>query len=310
MTAVIQTKTRTQTSTAFYPSLALFIFVFCAAIWGSGTVLSKYTLNYFPPMTLLTVELLASCMTLWGILFISGGHKRFRLRDWRYGAGGLLEPGLAYVLMTAGLAQTSATNSSLILSLEALITGLMAWVFLREKLPCSFWMFSSIALIGVVVLSVAGATEGDSASLSGDILMLAGTICASLYVVVSRHSIGKISPILLAAMQHTVGLVVMLGIAIVQGELLLLEMPPLSAWLLAGFSGTMQYAIAFVLYLAALRYISAGKAAMFFLLIPVFGVVSAMIFLGETLTFAQAVGGALIIAALLPVQLMGAKNPD
>jgi drug/metabolite transporter (DMT)-like permease len=117
-------------------------------------------------------------------------------------------------------------------------------------------------------------------------------------------------PALLAALQHTCGLVIVCTLTLIQGEFAITAMPPLSVWLMAAFSGMMQYALAFVLYLTALRYVSAGKSALFLLLIPVFGVVSAMLFLGETLTLGQALGGMLIIGALLPVQWAEANEDN
>jgi drug/metabolite transporter (DMT)-like permease len=311
MTTIIQTSTRAQRGASYFSSFGFFVLVLCSAIWGSGTVLSKYTLDYFSPLLLLTVEITASCITLWTLVFISGQHKKLRWRDWQHGAGGILEPGLAYILLTVGLSKTSATNSTLILALEALMVGILAWVFLREKLSRAFWVCGGIALVGAGLLSLSGVANATSgASVEGDVLMVVGTFFASLYIVVSRRSVAVMPPALLAALQHTCGLVIVCTLTLIQGEFAITAMPPLSVWLMAAFSGMMQYALAFVLYLTALRYVSAGKSALFLLLIPVFGVVSAMLFLGETLTLGQALGGMLIIGALLPVQWAEANEDN
>jgi drug/metabolite transporter (DMT)-like permease len=70
---------------------------------------------------------------------------------------------------------------------------------------------------------------------------------------------------------------------------------PLPFWALAIGSGIMQYGLAFWLYLTALQNVSTGQAAFFVALIPVFGVASAVLLLGEQPSGAQWLGAGLVI---------------
>jgi drug/metabolite transporter (DMT)-like permease len=72
----------------------------------------------------------------------------------------------------------------------------------------------------------------------------------------------------------------------------------ISVWILAIASGIVQYALAFWFYLIALREITAGTAALFLTLIPVFGVGGAYLFLHEQLTLWQWLGAILIVTAV------------
>ncbi|MGO2201486.1 EamA family transporter [Pseudomonas helleri] len=65
-----------------------------------------------------------------------------------------------------------------------------------------------------------------------------------------------------------------------------------------------QYALAFSFYIYSLKYIRAGLAGMFLNLVPVIGVVGAVVFLGERLSLLQVGGAALTIIALVLI----AKN--
>jgi drug/metabolite transporter (DMT)-like permease len=67
--------------------------------------------------------------------------------------------------------------------------------------------------------------------------------------------------------------------------------------LLAVGSGIMQYALAFLLYLIALQKIPVSQAAFFVALIPVFGVVSAVVMIGEKPSLAQWIGGSMVIVS-------------
>src|SRR5262245_58860288 len=101
-----------------------------AACWGVGTVMSKGTLIYFPPILLLIVQLMASCAVLWIAVLLSKTPVKWSWASIRHGWIGILEPGLAYVFGLFGLAQTSATSASLISATEPIMTILLAWLLL------------------------------------------------------------------------------------------------------------------------------------------------------------------------------------
>ncbi len=68
-------------------------------------------------------------------------------------------------------------------------------------------------------------------------------------------------------------------------------------WLVAIASGILQYALAFLFYLIALQTVPVSQAAFYVALIPVFGVVSAVLILGEQPSFPQWIGGVLVVAS-------------
>jgi len=73
-------------------------------------------------------------------------------------------------------------------------------------------------------------------------------------------------------------------------------------WLLAASSGVVQYALAFSLYMAALRNIRASVAGSFLNLVPLFGFAGASLFLHEAISLQQLLGALITVAA---VTLMG-----
>lgn len=68
-------------------------------------------------------------------------------------------------------------------------------------------------------------------------------------------------------------------------------------WLLAITSGILHYALAFLLYLIALRTLPVSHAAFFIALVPIFGVGSAIVLIGEHPTIIQWVGAGLILTS-------------
>ena len=75
------------------------------------------------------------------------------------------------------------------------------------------------------------------------------------------------------------------------------------AWSLALLSGVIQYALAFVFYMIALRYISAGLAGVYLNFVPLVGIAGAFIFLDEKLSLLQLGGASLIVIALVLISV-------
>lgn len=105
---------------------AFTVMLIATAFWGAGTVLSKASLDTFPPMTLIAVSLGASCLSLWMALLITGGYKALRWRDARFGLPGILDPGMSYLIGTLGLSLTSANNTAFISATEPVLVFLLA----------------------------------------------------------------------------------------------------------------------------------------------------------------------------------------
>lgn len=137
-------------------------------------------------------------------------------------------------------------------------------------------------------------------SLFGDILVLTGTIFAVFYVLCSKKQIETADPLQLTASQQLVGLIVTVFCFSVLSTInpnyeVSAAGIPSQFWSLAIVSGIMQYALAFLIYLIALQNIPVSHAAFYLALIPVFGVTSAAVMIGEQLNLAQWIGGLLVI---------------
>ncbi|WP_425573784.1 EamA family transporter [Nocardioides koreensis] len=67
-------------------------------------------------------------------------------------AGSLL-PGVAYVVGDLGLARTSASSGSLLLTVEPLLTVVLALVFLRERMPRAAVVALMLGLGGSLIVA-------------------------------------------------------------------------------------------------------------------------------------------------------------
>jgi drug/metabolite transporter (DMT)-like permease len=280
-----------------------------AAAWGMGTVMSKHSLDLLPPLPLLALQLAASIAVLWLLTLLRYPRAIRSWRDLRAGWTGILEPGLAYALGISGLALTSASSASLIFVTEPIFIIVISVLFLREKVRPVVW--GTVALVIMGTLLVSGEDAGGGAqSIGGDMLLLLSTASAALYVIFSRRSVETMPPLPLAALQQSAGLGVALALLVVgfggTGGFSPVNVSA-ETWGWAMLTGVVQYALAFFLYLSALRDIPASQAALFLTLIPVFGIGGAAVFLGETMSAMQFGGAGLIIGALLLLNIVQAR---
>jgi drug/metabolite transporter (DMT)-like permease len=274
-----------------------------AAFWAAGTVLSKAVLNdsQTAPLPLLSVQLSTSVAVLAVVLVAA---RRSPRGAWRHGWTGLLEPGAAYSLSIVGLAMTSATNATVLGSLEPMIVPLLAWIVLRQPQRITQLALVAVATIGATVVAATGTNSGSD--LGGDVLVVAGVVAAALYVVLSSRHISDHHPVVLAVVQQTWALTLTIAAALIAALVSNSRWPASAAeYAAAGASGVCLYAIPFSLYLHALRHLDVTVAASYLCLIPVLGVAGSHFVLGEPIAGRQLLGSLVVVAALYTNALAG-----
>ena len=117
----------------------------------------------------------------------------------------------------------------------------------------------------------------------------------------SRRFVVSLDPLLLVAVQQTVGLGWALTVMLIEWGWNRTASPAvtsLNAWGWAAATGVTYFALGYWLYFSSLKAVRANIAAPFLSLIPVFGVAGGYVFLGERLVAAQWVGAILILLAI------------
>lgn len=273
-------------------------YAFC---WGIGATLTKLTLSGVPTATLLIIQLLSGVLFLTSIYYLKRRQLPFSSKSLKQGVAGIFEPALAYMIGIFGLKMTTASNASLIGASEVILTIVLAAVFLGERLTRVKLLLAGTSFLGILLLMLEDESTSH-ASFIGDLLVLLGTVFAVFYVLLSKKQIKTADPLQLTVSQQLVGLIVtILGFGILSMidptyKLTVVGILP-QFWLLAIVSGILHYALAFLLYLIALQTVPVSHAAFYVALIPVFGVASAIILIGEQPSFVQWIGAVLVITS-------------
>jgi len=148
-----------------------------AASWGSTYLVAKELVTPSSVVALLAVRMLLAAV----LMAVVVGIRRRSMTAGEVRVGVVLGVLLATVFAfeTFGIAHTSATNAGLIISLTMVFTPLLDSFVSRRRLPGSFFVAASIAVVGVVLLASNGAFQPPSLS---DLLVLVAAIVRAVHV--------------------------------------------------------------------------------------------------------------------------------
>jgi len=253
---------------------AVFAALGAALLFGGSTPFAKSLTGEVLPLLLAGLLYLGSGIGLWVVLLIRDrglAAARLPAGEWRWflaaiAAGGILAP----VLLMAGLTRTAATEASLMLNLEAVLTAVLAWVVFRENADRRIVLGMALIVAGGVVL----AWPRTSAA-PGHWLGVLGVASACLCWAVDNNLTRKVSAADAAFIAGTKGLVA--GLSNLALALLLgagLPSPGnMAGAMTVGFFG---YGISLVLFVLALRGLGTARTGAYFSTAPFMGAVVAM----------------------------------
>ncbi len=233
--------------------------------------------------------------------------RSLRLWSRREIARGALLGTLAFALPMwlgiVGVERSSAANASILILLEPVTIVAIAALVLGEKIGAVRILCIALGLAGalcIVLQDVATGTlsAGDLAGvglLSGNALLALHGILWGLYTPLAKPLVERHGAIGVSFLATLASSFVLVPAALLEREPLVAspELASALSWsvglgLCVSFLGT-------VLWLAALRHISASSVAGFVFLQPLSGVLAGVWFLGERLTTAGILGGLLIV---------------
>ena len=217
---------------------------------------------------------------------------------WRDGAvlGALVL--LSYVLQAYGLQTISSNRSAFLTSLNVLMVPLFGVLF-GNVLSTRVLVAAALACLGIGLMSWEG-----GADLVADAATVAGAAGYALYVIVLSQRAGRHAARCLAATQivwmASLGLAWMLVDALGSDRLQTLPQR-LNLEIFWGLCYLGIVATAGMLFVQAIaqRHVSADKAAVIYAMEPVFAALFAWFWLAESLSVRAALGGALVVGAVL-----------
>jgi drug/metabolite transporter (DMT)-like permease len=204
-------------------------------------------------------------------------------------------------LQQSGLATATVTNTGFLTALYVVFTPLAAWAWYRQAPP--------LVLLPAVLLSFTGAwllSGGSVATLvRGDVLVAVGSILWAWHVVATGLAARHDRPVLFIALQFAV-VAVLAGLATAGFETVSTAGLRAAAGDIA-YVGILSSALTFTVFTVAMRYTPPAETAVIASTESLFGALAGALLLGERLAAARWLGAALMLGAIVLVQLAPAR---
>jgi drug/metabolite transporter (DMT)-like permease len=269
-------------------------------LFGSSTPISKVFLSQIEPWILAGLFSLSAGIGL-GIYYIlsrglvrkSSPDKNLEGKDWIWFSAATLAGGVtAPVLLMFGIANSPASSAALLLSLEGVLTALVAWSIFRERFDWRLALGMAAIIAGSVVISSAKYSEFKVSW--GSLAVIGACLSWGIDNNLTRQISHK-NPLQIATIKSCIAGVVNITLALALGESL--PSPPLL--LVTSVIGVLNYGMSLILFVLALRYIGASRTGAFFSLAPFAGAVLSVIVLGDSVTYHLVAAGGLIALGML-----------
>jgi drug/metabolite transporter (DMT)-like permease len=204
------------------------------------------------------------------------------------GAAVVVTTVLANISFIAAVKETTAANVVFITSLIPLITAVMSWLLLKERVHPLTWLATFLCFVGVAI--IAGGSE-ETGQLTGDLFALISALAIASTFTIIRAS-GK-------NLATSMGLGGLAAAAIAAGMGARLSALSFDGWLYLGFAGLIVIPLAMAMISNAPRFLPAVDVSMAFLLETVLTPVWVWLIFGETASRNALMGGAIIVSTLV-----------
>lgn len=277
--------------TTFLATLALLAMT---ATWGSTFYLIKDLLDRVPVLDFLAVRFAIASVALYLLAPRALGRLSPVARRNAVVLGLLY--GIAQILQTAGLAHTPATVSGFITGMYVVCTPLLAALILHTRITAMTWGAVALATAGLGVLTLNGFSVG-----YGEALTLVAAVLYALHIVGLGAWAGAKNAMGMTIVQLIV-ITVVCFVATVPDGIVLPATP--QDWLSVIYMAVVAGALALAGQTWAQSHLPPTRAAIIMTMEPVFAAFFAVLLGGESVTGRMAVGGAMVLAAMLLVELV------
>jgi drug/metabolite transporter (DMT)-like permease len=274
-------------------ALATVALVGVTASWGSTFFLIKIVLEELPVLDFLAVRFAIATAAL--LVIFPRAVGRLSSTAVRSGVVLGLLYGVAQILQTAGLAHTPASVSGFITGMYVICTPLLAAPLLKQRIGALTWCAVLLSLGGLAVLSLRGLSVG-----YGEALTLVAAVLYALHIV----GLGAWSRPADAIGLTIVQLAVITAVCLVASAPDGVTLPgTASAWWSVIYMAVVAAALALALQTWAQAHLPPTRAAIIMTMEPVFAAGFAVSLGGEDTTTRMVVGGTMVLAAMLLVEL-------
>jgi drug/metabolite transporter (DMT)-like permease len=273
--------------------LASLTLLVIAASWGSTFFLIHDLLDRVPVVDFLAVRFAIASVTLLLLAPRAIGRLSAEKRNHALVLGMLY--GVAQIMQTTGLGHTAASVSGFITGLYVVCTPLFAALLLKSRINRMTWGAVLLALVGLGVLTLSGISIG-----FGEAITFVAALIYALHIV----ALGAWSTTADAIGMATVQIMVITVLATVCALPGGIALPQTGGdWFAVVYMAVIAGGLAMLGQTWAQAHLDSTRSAIIMSMEPVFAAFFAVVLGSEGVTWRMLVGGSLVLAAMLVVEL-------
>jgi O-acetylserine/cysteine efflux transporter len=280
--------------------LLAFAAPFC---FGTGFTLAKPAVTHFPPLLMM--------LFAYGfIALISVFSVRTPLKTlwWKSCLIASCAVTVQGALLFWGLRSTDSTTANLLLQMQVPAAVLLGWLMLHESLSLHKILGTLIAVLGVAIIIGLPAERPPLAPVL--LIVSSGFVWALGQVLIRKWGKDHGEGTLKANALWGVPQLAIASLLIEQGQWQAITSAGLKEWATLAFVCVVGFYIAYRAWFATLKRMPMDEAAPWILLMTPIGLLTAVLFLGESMSLVQIVGAVILMGGLAIVNGIGVLPPS
>lgn len=267
-------------------------------IWSTTFISTKILLRTFTPMEILLYRFILGFLFLI-IIYPKKLVLKEKTHEIYFIFAGLSGVSLYYLLENMALTYTNASNVGVLVSIAPLFTGLVSFIFLKQKLNKNFFYGFVCAIIGIILISFKDITTLEIHPI-GDILAICAAFVWAFYSLLSTKisSLGY-NMILATRRMFFYGIIFMIimlpffefnfDLSLFNDKFIILNILFLSLF---------ACSICFVIWNISIKILGVVKTSVYIYITPVITLIASFIILNEPITPIMTMGTFLVLCGL------------
>lgn len=286
----------------------------CNLMWALQFTCIKLVQDQIGPFS--TVFIPMTLATIFMIPFVFKDVKRNKTRKLSdlkiFVLLALLGQFPAQVLLTIGTQQSTASNGSILSLSLPVVSALLAFIILKEKMNTIRWVSFGVAIVGVVLCSQKdiATTNFSSNYLIGNLLIFSGILGSGFYNTICKKIANDYTEMEMLFYSYIFMVVLLFPFVwFYEGNVLKnIESFSTNTWIGLSLLTVFHNFLSMILFFVALKKLEAIQVALSNFLITFFGLPIAIIFLGERLNSMAIIGGLLVLISTLAITIWEYKQ--
>lgn len=266
--------------------------ILLAAVWGASFLFLRLASPEFGPVAVAAVRVAVAVLVLLPLLLWRGMAAEMRGRALPLLVVGAFNSAVPFCLFAYALLSMTGGFASILNATAPLWSGLVAFLWLGERLSMSRVAGLLIGFGGVVVLVWGKGAPQVAGTPAAMAVILFSTLLYAIAANFTKRYLSGVSSLALTAGSQVAATALLLPIAVWQWPQ---HTVSVGAWSAAIALGVICTGLAYLMYFRLIARIGPARAIAVTFLIPVFGMLWGSVFLAEPITVSMIVGGVVIL---------------